>query len=93
MPKYPSSAQIRAGRGLLGWSRSELAKNAKVALNTVTLMENKLNAKNQTTREKVQRVMEAAGVAFFDGDEVGGEGVRFISVAHQPKVGDVDAEP
>jgi ribosome-binding protein aMBF1 (putative translation factor) len=86
MPKYPSSAQIRAGRGLLGWSRSDLADKAGVALNTITLMENKPNAQNHATREKVQKVMETAGIAFFDDDEHGGEGVRFISIAHQPKL-------
>jgi hypothetical protein len=86
MPKYPSSAQIRAGRGLLGWSRSDLAEKAGVALNTVTLMENKLNAQNHATRERVQKIMEAAGIAFFDDDENGGEGVRFLSLAHQPTI-------
>jgi len=86
MPKYPSSAQIRAGRALLGWTRSDLATKVGVALNTVTLMENKSNAQNHSTREKVQRVMEAEGVTFFDGDENGGEGVRFASIAHQRKI-------
>jgi hypothetical protein len=30
--------------------------------------------------------MEAAGIAFFDDDENGGEGVRFLSLAHQPTI-------
>lgn len=88
MPRYPSSAQIRAGRALLGWTRSVLASKVGVSLNTVTLMENKVNAHNHTTRERAQLVMEGAGVTFFDGDETGGEGVRFVSIAHQEQIED-----
>lgn len=76
MPKYPSSAQIRAARGLLGWSRAELADKAAVNRQTVDLMENKDDARNQTTREKVQELLERNGISFLDDDGDEGEGVR-----------------
>lgn len=77
MPSYPSSAQIRAARGLLGWTRSELAKKAGVSLNTVTLMENKEKAQNHATRERVQALMERNGILFLEAVDDKGEGVCF----------------
>lgn len=77
MPKYPSSAQIRAARGLLGWTRSQLADKVGVSRQTIDLMENKGDARNHATREKVQDLLERHGVRFLDDDSEGGEGVRF----------------
>ena len=77
MPKYPSSAQIRAARGLLGWTRSELADKVGVSRQTIDLMENKGDARNHATRERVQDLLERHGVRFLDDEREGGEGVRF----------------
>jgi DNA-binding XRE family transcriptional regulator len=78
MPKYASSAQIRAARGLLGWSRSALAENVGVSRQTIDLIENRDEARNIPTRERAQAVMEKHGVKFLDADDNDGEGVRFV---------------
>lgn len=64
--------QIRAARGLLGWSMSDLASAAGVSISTVKRME--IDGPQLVSNEiyaTVQAAMEAAGVQFLD-DE--GEG-------------------
>ncbi len=71
------SAQLRAARGLLGWSQSQLAKVSDVGLSTVRRMEGSDGPLRGTAENvwKVQRALEDAGVIFIDENDEG-PGVR-----------------
>jgi transcriptional regulator with XRE-family HTH domain len=62
--------QLRMARAAVGWSVRELAKRADLNANTVTRIENGADAK-QSTMERLQRALEAAGVEFTNGDQPG----------------------
>jgi transcriptional regulator with XRE-family HTH domain len=64
------SAQIRAARGLLGWSQGKLARSAGIGLTTLQRIEqNKGVVKgNFSTILKIQKALEEAGVHFTDDD-------------------------
>ena len=66
--------QIKMARAAIGWGVRELAKKAGVTANTVTRIENGADAK-QSTMDRLQRALEAAGVEFID-ENGGGPGVR-----------------
>ena len=68
--------QLRAARGLLGWSQSKLAVRAGLSLPTVKRVEADLGPRvSDEARNKLQRALEAAGVEFID-ENGGGPGVR-----------------
>src|SRR5262249_7007120 len=68
--------QIRAARGLLGWSQSQLAKRAGMSLPTVKRMETGTGPKvSDEARARIQVALEAAGIRFID-ENGGGPGVR-----------------
>ena len=67
-----TSAQLRAARALLNWSRSELAHQACVSEQTIHRLENGLNAPEAKTQQLILRTLERAGVEFQ-----GYEGVRY----------------
>ena len=62
--------QLRMARAGVGWGVRELAAKAGVTANTVTRIENGADAK-QSTMEKLQRALEAAGIEFTNGDQPG----------------------
>jgi transcriptional regulator with XRE-family HTH domain len=62
--------QLRMARAAVGWGVRELAKKAGVAANTVTRIENGADAK-QSTMDRLQHALEAAGVEFSNGDQPG----------------------
>ena len=64
------AVQLRMARAAIRWSVRELAKKAGVAANTVTRIENGANSK-QSTMDKLQQILEAAGVEFTNGDQPG----------------------
>jgi transcriptional regulator with XRE-family HTH domain len=66
--------QLRMARAAIGWGVRELGKKAGVAANTVTRIENGADAK-QSTMDKLQRILEAAGIEFIE-ENGGGPGVR-----------------
>jgi transcriptional regulator with XRE-family HTH domain len=66
--------QLRMARAAVGWGVRELAEKAGITANTVTRIENGADAK-QSTVERLQRALEAAGVQFID-ENGGGPGVR-----------------
>ena len=68
--------QIRMARAAVGWGVRELAKKAGVTANTVTRIENGADAK-QSTMERLQHALEAAGIEFTNGDQ---PGVRLTQV-------------
>jgi transcriptional regulator with XRE-family HTH domain len=69
--------QLRAARGLLGWSQSELAKRAGLSLPTVKRLEAGFGPRvSNEARGKMQQAIEDAGIEFID-ENGGGAGVRF----------------
>jgi predicted transcriptional regulator len=78
-------SQIRAARGLLGWSQSDLAERAGVSLPTVKRVEAGTGPRvSDAARNKLRRTFESAGVEFID-ENGGGPGVRLRK--RQPKKG------
>jgi transcriptional regulator with XRE-family HTH domain len=74
--------QLRAARGLLGWSQTELAVRAGLSLPTVRRVETETGPRvSDEAREKLKHVLEVAGIAFLD-ENGGGAGVRFRKTAH-----------
>jgi predicted transcriptional regulator len=72
-----SVEQLRAARGLLGWSQSELAERAGLSLPTVKRLEGSFGPRvSKEARRKLQLAIEAAGIVFID-ENGGGLGVRF----------------
>lgn len=68
--------QLRAARGLIGWSQSALAEKAGVSLPTIKAMESRGPGKSTLdTVHAVQSALEAAGVVFIP-ENGGGAGVR-----------------
>jgi transcriptional regulator with XRE-family HTH domain len=69
--------QLRAARGLLGWSQSELAARAGLSLPTVKRLEGGFGPRvSDDAQLKLQKAIEAAGIEFLD-ENGGGRGVRF----------------
>jgi DNA-binding XRE family transcriptional regulator len=69
--------QLRAARGLLGWSQSELGERAGLSLPTVKRLEGGYGPRvSDEARAKLQRAIEAAGIDLID-ENGGGLGVRF----------------
>ena len=65
--------QLRAARGLLGWSQTKLASMARLALATVKRVESPFGLRvSDEARAKLRQAAEAAGVEFIE--ENGGAG-------------------
>ena len=73
-----TSAQIRAARALLDWSRADLAKHSEVGASALMRLEsaNGVPSGNIKTFEAVQKALENAGVEFIGSPEEGA-GVRW----------------
>jgi transcriptional regulator with XRE-family HTH domain len=70
-------AQLRAARGLLGWSQTDLAFRAKLSLPTVKRVEGGFGPRvSDEARAKLRHALEAAGVEFLE-ENGRGAGVRF----------------
>jgi transcriptional regulator with XRE-family HTH domain len=69
--------QIRAARGLLGWTAQELANRAGVGLSTVLRAERAGGVPRMHTAslDAIQLVLEQAGIVFIPANN-GGPGVR-----------------
>jgi transcriptional regulator with XRE-family HTH domain len=65
-----NAVQIRMARAAVGWGVRELAERAGITANTVTRIENGADAK-QSTMDRLQAALEAAGVEFTNGDQPG----------------------
>jgi len=57
-------------RAAVGWGVRELVERAGITANTVTRIENGADAK-QSTMDRLQGALEAAGVEFTNGDQPG----------------------
>jgi transcriptional regulator with XRE-family HTH domain len=72
-----SIRQIKAARMLIGWSQEQLASAAGISLPTIKRLEaaEGLLGGRQTTAQKIERALEAAGIEFI-AENGGGPGVR-----------------
>lgn len=78
-----SVEQIRAARGLLGWSQTKLAEAARKSLPTIKRLERGDGGGplvSDDVREAVQAALETAGVEFIP-ENGGGAGVRMAKKA------------
>ncbi|MGM0584455.1 MAG: helix-turn-helix transcriptional regulator [Pseudomonadota bacterium] len=73
-----TSAQVRAARGLLGWSVRQLAEAAGLHRNTVSNFETGRYGGGPETVAALRRALEEAGVVFLE-ENGGGPGVRLRS--------------
>jgi transcriptional regulator with XRE-family HTH domain len=75
-----TGAQIRAGRGLLGWTQDLLAYEAGVSVLTVKKIEREKTDPRTSTLGKIEAAFQKAGVIFMDPgvNRDGGAGVRLI---------------
>ena len=73
-----TSAQIRAARGILNWSRKDLAEHSGVSFASMMRLESfeGVPASNFKTLESVKQAFEKAGVEFI-GTPDSGAGVRW----------------
>jgi len=73
---YPN--QIRAARGLLDISQTELARRSGVGIASVKRIENSTEDLRVTVQVllRIQRALEGGGIVFIDQDEQRGPGVR-----------------
>jgi transcriptional regulator with XRE-family HTH domain len=73
-----TSAQCRAARALIDWSREDLASASKVGLRTIVDFERDARDPRDVTKDALYRALEAGGVLFLDAgsERNGGPGVR-----------------
>jgi transcriptional regulator with XRE-family HTH domain len=72
-----ASAQIRAARGLIGWSQKDLAKATGLSLAAVNNLERNVGAPRVQTLLFVQQALERAGVEFTESSGVRLRGETF----------------
>lgn len=63
--------QIRAARGLLGWSRSDLIDASGVSMSALLRLESALADSRSSTLNKVIAALNAAGIEFINDDQHG----------------------
>ena len=73
-----TSSQIRAARGILNWSRKDLAEHSGVSFSSMMRLESfeGVPASNFKTLESIKQAFEKAGVEFI-GTPESGAGVRW----------------
>ena len=73
-----TSAQIRAARAMLDWSREQLSNNSSVGISALMRLESAegVPSGNIKTFEAVQKAFEKAGIEFIGSPEEGA-GVRW----------------
>lgn len=66
----PKGNQIAAARALLGWDQKEIAERIGVTIAAISKIEKGDNKGKASTLEKIQSVLEFAGIEFTEGDGV-----------------------
>ena len=72
-----SPAQLRAARGLLGWSQDRLAEAARVSVVSIKKFETGASDPRRSTMIAIRTALAKAGVDFIDEASDRGEGVAF----------------
>jgi transcriptional regulator with XRE-family HTH domain len=70
-----TAGQVRAARGLIGWSQEELATQSKIGRATIADFESGKRQPYETTLATLCAALESAGVEFI-AENGGGAGVR-----------------
>ena len=70
-PDELTPEQVRAARGLLGWSQGDLEARAGVARKTLADFEGGKRKPYSRTLADIRGALESAGVVFTNGDEPG----------------------
>lgn len=70
-----TAAQVRAARGLLGWTRDQLVAASSVPKRTLVRFEDEEAEPRRATLAAIRVTLEAAGVEFIE-ENGGGPGVR-----------------
>ena len=73
-----TSAQIRAGRGLLKWTQGVLAARAALSVVTLNMIESDQVTPRPRTLDAIRRALEGEGVRFIDGEEGVGAVLRRV---------------
>ena len=75
-----TSSQIKAARGLIGWTARELAEKAGIGFSTLIRLESVdgVPSSHVKTLEAIKRAFEGAGLEFIGTPEAGA-GVRWKS--------------
>lgn len=78
-------AQLRAARGLLNWSVSELSQKTGLAMNTVRKAEDVRHYRsiNVPNAQLLRSTLEAEGILFIDADDKG-VGARLLDPCVEP---------
>lgn len=77
-------AQLRAARGLLNMSVSELVSRTKLAMNTVRKAEDpRARPVTPANARLLRSTLESAGVVFIEADDLG-VGVRLVDPGWEP---------
>jgi transcriptional regulator with XRE-family HTH domain len=79
-PGAISPNQVKAARGLLGWSLDQLIAASGVPKRTAIRFENSEGTPHRSTTAAIRTALEAAGVEFID-ENGGGPGVRLRKAA------------
>jgi transcriptional regulator with XRE-family HTH domain len=75
--------QIRAARGLLGWSQTELARRAGLSRETIKRVEAPGDLKvSSDAKARLQEALENAGIQFLE-ENGGGPGLRLKRTAQK----------
>jgi transcriptional regulator with XRE-family HTH domain len=76
MPEGPTGPQIRAARGILGWTVTALARAAGTSVRTITRAESSEDVPDMrvSTLRRIRQALEAEGVEFTQ--NANGMGVR-----------------
>ena len=77
-----TTRQIRAARGLLGWSQGTLAKKALLSRSAVARLELGEAESRADTLDAIHRAFTAAGIVFVDDPAIGAEGVQLRPKDH-----------
>ncbi|WP_417583415.1 helix-turn-helix transcriptional regulator [Pelagibacterium sp.] len=65
-------AQIRAARGLVGWSQQDLAKKTGISRRSIMAIETSSAAARASTLKCIEQVFDEAGVEFLnEGSRIG----------------------
>jgi transcriptional regulator with XRE-family HTH domain len=75
MTEHVTSAQIRAGRGLVNWSVRDLSDRSGIHRNTITNIETGKSGGDEKTLAAIRAALESAGVEFIP-ENGSGAGVR-----------------
>jgi transcriptional regulator with XRE-family HTH domain len=61
-----SAQQIRAARGMMGWSQTDLATQVGITQRALTSIETGKSRASFTTLESIEKIFEAAGIEFIE---------------------------